>query len=147
MVDNNGDGGGRAVIDCLKDEGGPMEIETEEQWPVEAVEDFGAEIAEDEGHGNDQVPEVEDEAQQCTPEEDPRAPKELGAVGPIAEVLGMSTVVGGSTVSGSGGGSASGSGGGSGVEQSGSSPRDSARGKRVLLWRPRKQRRCPLRFE
>lgn len=85
MADEGNGNGGGDVVDRPKDEGGPMEVEAEEQQPVGAAEGFSAEVRGGEDDGGEQTPEVEDKPGRRTPMDEPRASVTSGAVGAVVE--------------------------------------------------------------
>lgn len=85
MADEGNGNGGGDVVDRPKDEGGPMEVEAEEQQPVGAAEGFSAEVGGGEDDGGEQTPEVEDEPGRRAPMDELRASVTSGAVGAVVE--------------------------------------------------------------
>lgn len=129
MADYGGNGGSGDVVDRLMDEGATMEPEEEDQTAAEMTAGKGAAVGGGGGDRSDQQPVVEDEAGRRALEGDSHAPKTSKAVGPGADAIDTSMNVEGSeTVDGSSGGARGGD-----VELSESPPRDSARGKGVLV--------------
>lgn len=61
MADASNGGGGGNVVDHPEDEGGPMEVEIENQPTTEETTGVGAAVTGDGGVGTDEVQGVEDE--------------------------------------------------------------------------------------
>lgn len=140
MADKGNGGDGGDVVDRLEDEGGPIEIETEDRTTTMEVASQGATVEGGDDEGPDPRPEVEDEGDGRACEGDPHVLEEIGAVGPAVEPLGSSIAVGGSVTIGDSSGGARGSGAsGEDVGPSQSPLRVSAR---VRAWW-RRPRSCP----
>ncbi|KAI8563674.1 hypothetical protein RHMOL_Rhmol03G0127600 [Rhododendron molle] len=134
MADHGSGGGGGEVIDQPEDRGGPMEIQTGDQTTTEGAVGTSAAVTGGGDGGVNQQQEIGDEENPHTTEENPHATIPTGAAGFISEAEGPGVVAEGSSVVGG----SSGDGGSSGAMSdisgpNGSPPRDSARGKGVVI--------------
>ncbi|KAI8530163.1 hypothetical protein RHMOL_Rhmol11G0034100 [Rhododendron molle] len=134
MVDHGDGSGGGEVVDRPEDRGGPMASETVEERLEEAVASTGAAAT----NGGDGVQEQQQEtASDEVPravEEEPRARDQAGAVGSNSEPENSGMVAEGPPMVERGSGDAEGSGAiGDETGLSGSPPRDSTKGKGVVI--------------
>ncbi|KAI8555066.1 hypothetical protein RHMOL_Rhmol05G0145800 [Rhododendron molle] len=134
MADHGSEGSGGEVIDQPEDRGGPMEIQTGDQMTTEGAVGTGAAVTGGGDGGVNQQQEIGDEENPRATEENPHATVPTGAAGSISEAEGPGVMAKGSSVVGG----SSGDGGSSGAMgdvpgPNGSLPRDSARGKGVVI--------------
>ncbi|KAI8572910.1 hypothetical protein RHMOL_Rhmol01G0237700 [Rhododendron molle] len=134
MADHGDRGSGGEVVDHPEDRGGPMEAEIGEQKPVEAVAGQGAEVADggDGGQGREQETSGEEVCRAT--EEEPRATEQGETVGSSSEPKDPGMVTEGPPIVDRSSGGAEGSGAvGENPEPSQTLPRDSAKGKGVVI--------------
>ncbi|KAI8562215.1 hypothetical protein RHMOL_Rhmol03G0017400 [Rhododendron molle] len=134
MAEHGGNEGGGEVVDQTEDRGGMMEHETGDQAVVEAVEITDAAAMSGGDGEQEQQQKVGDDENRRASEVGPRAIEHATAVGSISEPVGTHTEARASPAVGGSSGVVENSGtNGDETEPNGSPPRDSAKGKGVVI--------------
>ncbi|KAI8538353.1 hypothetical protein RHMOL_Rhmol09G0096400 [Rhododendron molle] len=134
MADHGGSNGGGEVVDRSEDRGGPMAVEEVDRMAAEPARVKGAEVT---GGGEGIQGREQEGGDQENPraaEGEPRARVETGVVEPSSDPVDLGMAAEGSPFVGGSSSAISGSGAvGGDTGPSGSSPRDSAKGKGIVV--------------
>lgn len=134
MADHGGDGSNGDVVDRPWDEGETMETETEVEQATEVAIGEGAAASSSGGVGKDRAMTVGDDSDRRAPVANLHTPMTGETARAVVQPLDSTTAVEGVVISsGSFGGAGGSVGSGSGVGPSGSPPRDSVKGKGMVV--------------